>query len=291
MFGALWRIRSAAQQAIHDFFKTQEFIQVNTPILTSLDCEGGGEAFRVMTEASLASHLDHAVATAKQPNSASHPIAPPVEFFGKPVYATVSGQLHAEFLASALSRVYVLSPTFRAEKSMSTRHLAEFWMLEAEASFITTLAQLTGLIQGNIKHTISHLLVHCSDDLQLFDQHVEKGLLRKLEDVASPNKPFASITYTDAIKQLEAVKKQQWEFPVKWGLPLQSEHEKFLSEKIFGGPLSEEQFGWYLDLRKYGSVPHGGYGMGFERFLGYVTGMSNLRDLIPAPRAYQHCKF
>ncbi|KAI8920549.1 hypothetical protein BC831DRAFT_515486 [Entophlyctis helioformis] len=365
-FGALWRLRSIAQDGIHDFFRSQEFVHVNTPILTTHDCEGGGEAFRILTTESLNSHISHGVSQARAADAgaAARPdsiLQEPHEFFGKPVYATVSGQLHLEFLASSLSRAYTLSPTFRAEKSQSTRHLAEFWMLEAEACFIDTIPQLLDLIQGNIQHTLRHVLDKGQEDLSLFDKFVEPGLIRRLD--ATAHKPFARVTYTEAVKMLQQAKTRDasisWEFPVEWGLPLQSEHEKYLSQQLVDGPvfvtdypasfkpfymksskggdtlsdasapaptvacvdllmpkmgelvggslredsyetlhrrvvdagLSVEDYQWYLDLRKYGSAPHGGYGMGFERFLGFMTGMSNVRDLLPAPRAFQHCQY
>ncbi|XJO78236.1 hypothetical protein BDV3_002713 [Batrachochytrium dendrobatidis] len=362
IFGALWRIRSAALQGIHDFFRAQEFTQVNMPILTTHDCEGGGEAFRVLTDDTLKSYQNYAVNYSQTTQHQALPL--PDEFFGKPVYTTVSAQLHLEFMASALSRVYVLGPAFRAEKSQSTRHLAEFWMLEAEACFIPTISALTDLIEGNIKHVIQHVLNTCQEDLALFDQFSERDLVQKLDNVS--NKLFERMTYTDAVQVLLNAEKgingkrcaPEWQFPVKWGLPLQSEHEKFLAETIIKGPvfvtdypkkikpfymkqsgigntsvtkcdgetvactdlllpkvgelvggslredqyellaqkindagLDSAQLEWYLDLRKYGSVPHGGYGMGFERLLGYLTGMTNIRDMIPAPRSYGHCKF
>nr|KAJ3420484.1 hypothetical protein HK105_005616 [Polyrhizophydium stewartii] len=353
-FGAIWR--------------AHEFMLVSTPILTSHDCEGGGEAFRVLTDETLKSHVDCAVASAMRDaapqdgDKNAMPLAVPQEFFGKPVYATVSGQLHAEFLASALSRVYTLGPTFRAEKSQSTRHLAEFWMLEAEACFLTDVSQLLDLAEAKIKHVVGHLLDAVPADLAFFDEFVERGLIAKLERVR--DEPFARVTYTEAVSLLQqtaargAKDAPSWEFPVKWGLPLQSEHEKHLAQEIFGKPvfvtdypkefkpfymkasaaaaagatsapgetvactdllvpkigelvggslredrldvlrrrvtecgLSEEEYQWYLDLRRYGSVPHGGYGMGFERFLGFVTGVTNLRDLIPAPRYFENCRY
>ncbi|KAH6601909.1 hypothetical protein BASA61_001659 [Batrachochytrium salamandrivorans] len=392
IFGALWRVRSAALQGIHDFFKMHEFMQINMPIITLHDCEGGGEAFRVLTDESLLSHKAHAVRAAERQHRMHTPPSmmasmastdrdtiqvspdPPDEFFGKPVYMTVSAQLHAEFMASSLSRVYVLGPTFRAEKSQSTRHLAEFWMLEAEACFLPSLYDLTLLIEATIQHVIRHVLKECPDDLALFDQFIERGIVRKLEDVVGGGcGAFQRMSYTDAVKVLIDAEKgfsaaggvstrQKWQFPIKWGAPLQSEHEKFLAQVVVGGPvfvtdypkhmkpfymkssdvapssaemsgeadahetvactdllmpkmgelvggslrednydillariieagLDPVQFQWYLDLRKYGGVPHGGYGMGFERFLGYVTGIANLRDLIPAPRSYGQCRF
>ncbi|OAJ44176.1 asparagine-tRNA ligase [Batrachochytrium dendrobatidis JEL423] len=342
--------------------QAQEFTQVNMPILTTHDCEGGGEAFRVLTDDTLKSYQNYAVNYSQTTQHQALPL--PDEFFGKPVYTTVSAQLHLEFMASALSRVYVLGPAFRAEKSQSTRHLAEFWMLEAEACFIPTISALTDLIEGNIKHVIQHVLNTCQEDLALFDQFSERDLVQKLDNVS--NKLFERMTYTDAVQVLLNAEKgingkrcaPEWQFPVKWGLPLQSEHEKFLAETIIKGPvfvtdypkkikpfymkqsgigntsvtkcdgetvactdlllpkvgelaggslredqyellaqkindagLDSAQLEWYLDLRKYGSVPHGGYGMGFERLLGYLTGMTNIRDMIPAPRSYGHCKF
>lgn len=268
------------------------------------------------------------------------------EFFDKPVYATVSGQLHAEFLASALSRVYTLGPTFRAEKSDSTRHLAEFWMLEAEMAFITETDQLVDFIEAQTKHIISHILRNSVDDLEFLDKYVQKGLIAKLETYC--HSPFQRVSYTEAIQFL-LEQNTKWEFKVEWGKSLQTEHEKFIAKhynspvfitdypasikpfymkksgstrmgatvactdlifpdigEVVGGSLREDQFStlesnmnnqgiplndyqWYLDLRKNGSVPHGGFGMGVERLLAICTGVLNLRDLIPVPRYYHKC--
>jgi asparaginyl-tRNA synthetase len=320
LFAALWRIRNALIQGIHSFFQQHDFLLTNTPVFTSSDCEGGGEAFQVTTGQ-------------EKP------------FFGRPVYTTVSSQLHLEVLAHAMSRVYTLGPAFRAEPSDSTRHLAEFWMLEAEMAYLDNLDQLLDFIEAQMKHSIHHLITHVPTDLDFCDQFIQKGQKEMLFKVIEED--FGRMTYSEAIRILS--QKSDWKFPVKWGVPLQTEHEKYLAEHIQKGPLfiteypkvvkpfymkqsedarivyctdlvvpkwgeivggslrensftvlqdnlkhhniPQSDYQYYLDIRKYGSVPLAGYGLGFERLLGFVTGMSNIRDLIPFPRYLGHCRY
>jgi asparaginyl-tRNA synthetase len=319
LFASLWRIRNTLIQGIHSFFQSHDFLLTNTPVFTSSDCEGGGEAFQVTT-------------------------AQEKPFFGRPVYTTVSSQLHLEVLAHAMSRVYTLGPAFRAEPSDSTRHLAEFWMLEAEVAYLDNLNLLLDLIEAQTKYSIHHLLTHAPLDLDFCDQYVQKGQKEMLQ--RTMDEDFGRMTYSEAIEILS--RKTDWKFPVKWGLPLQTEHEKYLAENVQKGPLfiteypklvkpfymkqsedmstvyctdlvvpkwgeivggslresnlavlqhnmkqhniSEAEYQYYLDIRRYGSVPLAGYGMGFERLLGFATGMSNIRDLIPFPRYLGHCR-
>ncbi|KAI9469710.1 MAG: asparaginyl-tRNA synthetase [Benjaminiella poitrasii] len=322
---AVLRVRNAASEGLYEFFKSQEFILTNTPILTSHDCEGGGEVFKI-------SPIDS---------------KDPVEFFKKPVYLTVSGQLHAEITASAMSRVYTFGPVFRAEQSMTSRHLAEFWMLEAEMAFIDELAPLLDVTEANIQETTRHVLETCSDDLAFFNQRIETTLLERLQK--SLEKPFVRMSYDEAIEVLQR-EQHRFRFPTKWGSSLQSEHERYLASEycahpvfvtdypselkpfymransdggktvgcfdlllpgigeLVGGSLREERYDvleqkmrtanmniedyqWYLDLRKYGSAPHGGYGIGFERLLLWLTGLENVREVIPMPRWVGHCKY
>ncbi|KAI9306745.1 asparaginyl-tRNA synthetase [Cunninghamella echinulata] len=320
---AVLRIRHAAGEGLQKFFADNEFIQVNTPLLTSSDCEGGGEVFSVT----------------------------PSEFFKKPVYLTVSGQLHAEIMATSMGRVYTFGPVFRAEESMTSRHLAEFWMAEAEIAFIDELDQLLAITEASIQQTTQHVMKHCLEDLLFFGKYIDKGLMNRL--TTSIEKPFVRMTYTEAINTLQN-SKQKFEFPTKWGYSLQSEHERYLaSEKccgrpvfvtdypqelkpfymrlnddtdigkktvgcfdllmpgigeLVGGSMREERYAilkqkmefgkmniddyqWYLDLRKYGSAPHGGYGIGFERLMLWLTGLDNVREVVPIPRWVGHCKY
>ncbi|KAG0740268.1 hypothetical protein G6F57_006549 [Rhizopus arrhizus] len=317
---AVLRVRNAAGEGFHQFFKEQEFILTNTPILTANDCEGGGEVFKVHTSE---------------------------EFFKKPVYLTVSGQLHAETTASAMSRVYTFGPTFRAEESLTSRHLAEFWMLEAEAAFIDRLDPLLDLAEASVQDTTRYVMKRCQEDLQFFNQWVDKSLLEKLQK--SVDQPFVRMSYTEAIEVLQK-RQHKFQFPTVWGSSLQSEHERYLASEycqqpvfvtdypaeqkpfymraneddgktvgcfdllvpgigeLIGGSLREEryelleqkmkdakmdlnEYQWYLDLRKYGSAPHGGYGIGFERFMLWLTGLDNVREVIPMPRWFGHCKY
>jgi asparaginyl-tRNA synthetase len=326
-FGAVARVRSRMAFAIHEFFQERGFQYVHTPLITASDCEGAGAMFQVTTL-----DLDRLARSGEAVDYAK-------DFFGKPAYLTVSGQLNVETYCQALSRVYTFGPTFRAENSNTTRHLSEFWMIEPEVAF-NDLSDNMELAESFLKHLVKTALEQCSEDLAFFDQRVEKGLVDSLKGVLV--KPFSHMTYTDAMSTLE---KNASQFEVKpyWGLDLMSEHEKFLCEKIAGGPLfltdypkeiksfymkqnadgktvramdllvprfgeiiggsereesfellqkrirelglKEEAYSWYLDLRRFGTTPHSGFGLGFERLILYVTGMANIRDVIPFPRA------
>jgi len=316
-FGAVGRVRNCLAMATHRFFQEQGFLYLHTPIITSSDCEGAGALFRVSAEES--------------GEAAS-------EFFGRAAYLTVSGQLAAENYACSLTNVYTFGPAFRAENSNTSRHLAEFWMIEPEMAFCD-LDGTINLAEAYIKYIFSAVLAECPEDMAFFNQWIEKQAIATLEQVVSKN--FERMTYTEAIDILER-SRESFEFPVKWGNDLQSEHERFLSEKhvqrpvvvtdyplglkafymrrnddgrtvaamdvlvprigeIIGGAqreertdllrermseagLPEKEYWWYLDLRKYGTVPHAGFGLGFERTIQFATGMANIRDVIPFPR-------
>ncbi len=323
--GAVARIRHHLAIATHQFFADHGFYYLHSPIITGSDCEGAGELFRVTTQ--------------EDNNN------PEEDFFGKPTFLTVSGQLNAEAYACALSKVYTFGPTFRAENSNTSRHLAEFWMIEPEIAF-ADLQDDIELAESYLKHLLKHVLTNCAEDLGLFNQFIEKGLIERLEAVVQT--PFAVLSYTEAIHILEKAK-AKFVFPVKWGIDLQSEHERYLSEQHVKGPvvitdypkeikafymrqnddgktvaamdvlvpkigeiiggsqreerldvlqarmkelnLPEEEHNWYLDLRRYGSVPHAGFGLGFERMVQMATGMENIRDVIPFPRYPGHANF
>ncbi|KAL9658334.1 hypothetical protein ABK040_015654 [Willaertia magna] len=326
---AVLRVRNTAMMAIHEYFQNQNFIQIHTPILTSSDCEGAGEQFKVISE----QHKD---------------------FFGEGVktYLTVSGQLEAEIFASSMSRVYTFGPTFRAENSRTSRHLAEFWMVEMEQAFIG-LDELVEHSGKMVRHVVKRVLERCEEDIQFFNKFYKQNLLEDLVKVANGETPFNRITYTDAIELLkkEAIEKRgiKFEFPVDWKEGLQSEHEVFICKyfnsptfvtnypkeikpfyarvdeggrtvsavdflvpdlgELIGGSVREERhdvllqnlkdkgmndvetYQWYIDLRKYGTVPHGGFGLGFERLILFLTGLPNIRETIPIFRAPGYCKF
>ncbi len=320
--GAVARVRSRLAWAINQFFHERGFVQVHTPIITTSDCEGAGEMFQVAT-------VNEAAGGPKKEKE---------DFFGKKAGLTVSGQLQAEVYALALGQVYTFGPTFRAENSNTSRHLAEFWMIEPEMAFCDLECNMS-LATDMLKYVLRDVIDNCAEDMELFNKFIEKGLLTKLEGVIE--KKFVHITYTEAVEKLLATDKK-FEFPVKWGIDLQSEHERYLSEELFkcpiivtdypaaikpfymrvnddgktvaamdilvpgigeiiGGSQREEryeilekrmieagietsEYEWYLDLRRYGSVPHSGYGLGFERLVQFVTGMSNIREVIPFPR-------
>ncbi len=326
-FGAMTRVRHRIAQAVHRYFDEAGFFWVNTPIITGSDCEGAGELFRVST-------LDHI----NQPGQDASR-----DFFGKPTFLTVSGQLNAESYACALSKVYTFGPTFRAENSNTSRHLAEFWMIEPEVAF-ANLNNNAELAEHFLQHIIRQILERCEDDLAFFAQHIDKTILTRLDHVAST--PFTLMSYTDAIEILDKSGKK-FEFPLTWGADLQSEHERFLTEHIVGGPVVvtdypkdikafymrlnddektvaamdvlvpgigeiiggsqreerievldrriddhiKEELWWYRDLRRYGTVPHAGFGLGFERLVLYLTGMDNIRDAIPFPRVPNGANF
>ena len=340
-FGAIARLRSRIAFAIHRYFLERDFHCLHTPIITSGDCEGAGAMFQVTTldPAVIAKDISANSVNAKNANIPDYS----KDFFGKKTFLTVSGQLEAETYATAISRVYTFGPTFRAENSNTTRHLAEFWMVEPEMAF-ADLKDDMELAEDFLKYVFNAALEECADELAFFDAHVEKGLIENLKYVAGAK--FSRITYTDAIKELEKAvssNKDIFEFEVRWGCDLQSEHEKFLTEKVACSPvivtdypkeikafymklnddgktvramdvlvprlgeiiggsqrednceklkqrmiesgLSPEDYNWYLDLRRYGTVPHAGFGLGFERLLQYISGMANIRDVIPFPRA------
>ena len=333
-FGAAFRLRNALTHAIHLFFQEREFIYVHTPIVTTSDCEGAGQMFGVST-----------LNMQQPPRTEDGKIDWQKDFFGKPAFLTVSGQLEGEIFAAAFSKVYTFGPTFRAENSNTPRHLAEFWMVEPEMAFYE-LEDNMRLAEEFLKYTIRYVLEHCREDLEFFNQFIEKSVLATLEHVAQSD--FGHITYTDAIAELKKSGKA-WEFPVEWGCDLQTEHERFLSEEIFkkplivtdypkeikafymrvndddktvramdvlvprvgeiiGGSQREERYDvlterlrdsglddkpywWYLDLRRYGSVPHAGFGLGLERMMMYLTGLKNIRDVIPFPRTPGNAEF
>jgi asparaginyl-tRNA synthetase len=327
LYGAVFRMRSRLAYAVHKFFQERDFIYVHTPIITASDCEGAGEMFRVTTLA------DDKIARASE------------DFFGKRAYLTVSGQLEGETFACALSNIYTFGPTFRAENSNTSRHAAEFWMIEPEVAFCD-LAGDMDLAEALVKYLVGYALENHEGDLAVFEKFVDKGLRERLEFVAS--RPFERISYRTAVDLLMASGKS-FEYPVAYGLNLQSEHERWLTEQHFkkpvtvfnypkeikpfymrlnddnqtvtamdvlvpgigeivGGSQREERldvlldnfakhnldakaYSWYVDLRKYGSVPHAGFGMGFERMLMFVTGMTNIRDVIPFARTPGNCEF
>jgi asparaginyl-tRNA synthetase len=327
LYGAVFRTRSRMAFAVHRFFQERDFIYVHTPIITASDCEGAGEMFRVTT-----------LPDDKAANDAG-------DFFGKRAFLTVSGQLEGETFACALSNIYTFGPTFRAENSNTSRHAAEFWMIEPEVAFCD-LAGDMDLAEALVKFLVQEMLDHHEGDLAIFEKFVDKGLRERLEFVAS--RPFERITYTEAVELLKA-SGASFAYPVEYGLNLQSEHERWLTEEHFKKPvtvfnypkeikpfymrlndddrtvtamdvlvpgigeiiggsqreerldvlmgnfqkhhLDPEAYGWYADLRKYGSVPHAGFGLGFERLLMFVTGMANIRDVIPFARTPGHCEF
>jgi asparaginyl-tRNA synthetase len=319
--GAVLRVRNVAARAVHRFFQDKGFVWLHTPIVTSSDAEGAGAMFRV----SVPGHEG--------------------EFFGKPAFLTVSGQLEAEIGALALTNVYSFGPTFRAENSNTSRHLAEFWMIEPEMAFCDLRGDMA-LAEEFLRHVLRAVLDESAEDMAFFDERIQPGVRATLEHVA--NTQFAHLTYTEAVAALEA-SGESFEFPVKWGADLQSEHERWLTERHVGRPivvtdypkeikafymylnpdektvramdvlvpkvgeiiggsqredrldvlrarlrecgLAEEHYGWYLDLRRFGSVPHAGFGLGFERLMLYLTGMANIRDVIPFPRVPGYAEF
>ncbi|MBI4908658.1 MAG: asparagine--tRNA ligase [Acidobacteria bacterium] len=334
-FGAVFRVRNQLAYAIHKFYQERGFLYVHSPILTTSDAEGAGAMFQVTT-------LDLMNLPRQQPGGA---IDHTQDFFGRPAYLTVSGQLEAEIFALAFTNVYTFGPTFRAENSNTPRHLAEFWMIEPEMAFCDLEGNQT-LAEEFLKYLITHVMDNCKADLEFFAQRYEPNLLAMLENVASSE--FARVPYTEAVRILEE-SGRQWEFPVHWGSDLQSEHERYLTEETFKRPvivtdypkeikafymranedgrtvramdvlapgigeiiggsqreerlnvlidrireagLDEKHYWWYLDLRRYGSVPHAGFGLGFERMVMYLTGMKNIRDVIPFPRTPGHAEF
>lgn len=326
--GAVFRVRNAAANAIHQFFQQRGFLWIHTPIITASDCEGAGEMFAI-------TNFD----LNNPPRTESQAIDYTQDFFGKPAFLTVSGQLEAEVMAMAFSNVYTFGPTFRAENSNTSRHLAEFWMVEPEMAFCNLQGDMD-LAEAFLKHIFKSVLETCPEDMEFFNKRIDKTVLATADNII--NNQFERITYTEAIALLEKAKKK-FEFPVKWGLDLQSEHERYLAEQLFkkpvivtdypveikafymrlnqdektvaamdilapklgeiiGGSQREERldvlqariqkqglpledYWWYLDLRRYGTVEHAGFGLGFERLVQFMTGMQNIRDVIPFPRA------
>ena len=326
--GAVFRVRNACATAIHQFFQERGFLWIHTPIITASDCEGAGEMFAVTSF-----NLKDIPRTENQEVDYNQ------DFFGKPAYLTVSGQLEAEVMAMAFSNVYTFGPTFRAENSNTSRHLAEFWMVEPEMAFCDLEGDMD-LAEAFLKHIFKYVLETCPEDMEFFNQRIDNSVLATADNII--NNEFERLTYTDAIAQLEKSDKT-FEYPVKWGLDLQSEHERYLAEELFkkpvivtdypveikafymrlnddektvramdilapkigeiiGGSQREERldvlepriqaqglnpadYWWYLDLRRYGTVPHAGFGLGFERLVQFMTGMGNIRDVIPFPRA------
>lgn len=331
-FQAVFRVRSLVAYAIHKFFMERDFVYVHTPIITGQDCEGAGEMFQVTTL-----DLEESVKQGK--------VDYKKDFFEKPVSLTVSGQLAGETYAQAFRNIYTFGPTFRAEESNTTRHAAEFWMIEPEIAF-ADLEDNMILAEQMIKYIICYVLEHAPEEMEFFNQFIDKGLLERLHHVAESE--FARVTYTEAVKLLEK-HNDQFEYKVSWGIDLQTEHERFLTEKIFKKPvfvtdypkdikafymkmnednqtvaavdllvpaigeiiggsqrednleklenrmkelhMNPEEYDFYLDLRKYGSTRHAGFGLGFERMVMYVTGMGNIRDVIPYPRTVGKCKY
>ena len=333
-FNAVFRVRSVASYAIHKFFQENNFVYVHTPIITGSDAEGAGEMFNLNTFdlKNVDKTEDGEVDFTK-------------DFFGKPAHLTVSGQLNVETYAFAFRNVYTFGPTFRAENSNTVKHAAEFWMIEPEICF-ADLKDDMDLAESMLKYVINYVLENCPEEMEFFNNFIDKTLLERLHNVV--NSEFGRISYTDAVKELEK-HNDEFEYKVSWGVDLQTEHERYLSEKIFKKPvfvtdypqeikafymklnpdgktvaasdllapgigeiiggsqredsleilqnkikdlnMDEKDYWWYLDLRRYGSVPHSGFGLGFERLMMYITGMQNIRDVIPFPRTPKNCEF
>ncbi|MGQ9872060.1 asparagine--tRNA ligase [Leptodesmis sp.] len=332
--GAVFRVRNAASAAIHQFFQERGFLWIHTPIISASDCEGAGEMFTV-------TGFD----LNKVPLTADKQVDYSKDFFGRQAYLTVSGQLEAEIMAMAFSNVYTFGPTFRAENSNTSRHLAEFWMVEPEMAFCDLEGDMN-LAEEFLKSVFQHVMNTCPEDMEFFNQRIDNSVLTTADNII--NNEFARVTYTEAIALLEKSSKT-FEYPVEWGLDMQSEHERYLAEEYFkkptivtdypahikafymrlnddgktvramdilapkigeiiGGSQREERldvleqriqdvgldpapYWWYLDLRRYGTVPHAGFGLGFERLVQFMTGMGNIRDVIPFPRAPQEVEF
>jgi asparaginyl-tRNA synthetase len=334
VIGATTRVRHTIAQAIHRFFHEQNFLWVNTPIITISDAEGAGELFRVST-------LD----LMNLPRTPDGKVDFAQDFFGREAFLTVSGQLNVEAYCLALSKVYTFGPTFRAENSNTSRHLAEFWMIEPEIAF-ADLSDNATLAEALLKYTLKAVLDERGDDMAFFEERIENGVIAKLQGIVDSE--FVRMDYTEAISILEKCR-EKFEFPVKWGMDLQSEHERYVAEKHVGGPvvlmnypkeikafymrlndddrtvaamdvlapgigeiiggsqreerlgvldarmdesrLDKSHYSWYRDLRRYGTVPHAGFGLGFERTVSYITGLGNVRDVIPFPRTPGSAKY
>ena len=333
-FSATFRVRSVAAYAIHKFFQEQNFVYTHTPIITGSDCEGAGEMFKVTT-----------IDFDNIPRTEEGAVDYKEDFFGKETNLTVSGQLNAETFALAFRNVYTFGPTFRAENSNTARHAAEFWMVEPEIAF-ADLEDDMELAEDMLKYVIKYVMDECPEEMAFFNQFVEKGLLDKLNHIVTSD--FGKVTYTEAVELLKNCGKD-FEYPVEWGMDLQTEHERYLTEEIFKKPvfvtdypkdikafymrlnddgktvaatdclvpgigeiiggsqreerldvlkarmaelgLKEEDYWWYLELRKYGETKHAGFGLGFERLIVYLTGIENIRDVIPYPRTPNNCDY
>ena len=334
VIGAVTRVRHSIAQSIHRFFHERGFYWINTPIITSSDAEGAGELFRVST-------LD----LVNLPRSAEGRIDFSQDFFGRETFLTVSGQLNVECYCMAMSKVYTFGPTFRAENSNTSRHLAEFWMIEPEIAF-ADLSDDADLAEALLKHVFRTVLTERADDMAFFEERIEKGVIAKLQGIVDSE--FVRMDYAEAIRILQGAK-QKFEYPVSWGTDLQSEHERYIAETHVGKPvilmnypkeikafymrlnddgrtvaamdvlapgigeiiggsqreerpdvldarmkeanLDREHYSWYRDLRRYGTVPHAGFGLGFERTIAYATGLSNVRDVIPFPRTPGNARY
>ena len=334
MFSAIFRVRSVAAYAVHKFFQERNFVYAHSPIITGSDCEGAGEMFRITTL-----DLDNV------PKTEEGKIDYSKDFFGKEANLTVSGQLNAEIMALAFRNVYTFGPTFRAENSYTGRHASEFWMIEPEIAF-ADLEDNMELAEDMVKYIINYVLEHCPEEMEFFNAFVDKGLLERLHNIV--NSDFIRITYTKAVELL-LESGQKFEYPVEWGIDLQTEHERYITEQIFKAPvfvtdypkdikafymrlnedgktvramdllvpgvgeiiggsqreeredvllerieefgLNKEDYWWYLELRKFGTATHSGFGLGFERMIMYLTGVSNIRDVIPFPRTPKNCEF
>ena len=332
-FGAVFRLRSGLAQAVHQFFSENNFLYVHTPIITASDCEGAGELFRVST-------LD----VTDPPTLEGQPDFSQ-DFFGRKTGLTVSGQLEGELFALAFGDIYTFGPTFRAENSNTARHASEFWMIEPEMAF-ATLADDADLAEKFVRYLCNFALEKCADEMSFFDKHIENGLIERIRGVADAD--FVRMEYSDAIDRLKR-SGADFAYPVEWGLDLQTEHERYITEHIVGGPtfilnypkdikafymrqnddgrtvaamdllvprigeiiggsqreerldrlesrmaelnIAREPLWWYLDSRRWGSCPHAGFGLGFERLVMYLSGMENIRDVIPFPRTPRHCEF
>jgi asparaginyl-tRNA synthetase len=333
-FGAVARVRNRICRSIHDFFQEEGFLYLHTPIITASDCEGAGAMFRVST-----------IDPAKAPRTEKGDVDYAQDFFHRPAFLTVSGQLEGEIYATALGKIYTFGPTFRAENSNTTRHLAEFWMVEPEAAFFE-LEDNMALAERFLKRICRDALSDCSEDMQLFAEHVDKAVLERLKNVVE--RDFRRLTYSEAVEVLKSSGKK-FDFPVEWGHDLQAEHERYLTEEKFSEPLvlynypaeikpfymrvnddgktvramdvlvpgvgeiiggsqreerlevlearmeaqglNKADYWWYLDLRRFGTVPHSGFGLGLERMVQFVTGMTNIRDVIPFPRTPGNAEF
>ena len=333
-FSAVFRVRSMVAYAIHKFFQDRNFVYVHTPIITASDCEGAGEMFKVTT-------LD----LNDLPKDAEGKVDYTDDFFGKEAGLTVSGQLEAETFALAFRNVYTFGPTFRAENSNTARHASEFWMIEPEMAF-ADLNDNMNMAEAMIKYIINYVMENAPEEMEFFSKFIDKGLIERLSNIV--NSDFARITYTEAVELLKK-SGEKFQYPVEWGIDLQTEHERYITEKIYKRPvfvtdypreikafymrlnedgrtvaacdllvpgvgeiiggsqreerydvlkarieetgMTEEDYWWYMDLRKYGGVKHSGYGLGFERIIMYITGMSNIRDVLPFPRTPKTAEF